>query len=299
MKKFVALLLAMLMVFALCACGSNNEEPATNDASVDYSTWTLDQLKAELKTVTDGKLTVATSPDFAPYEFYAIDENGEPTLAGFDMALAQLIADKLGLELEVIPMDFDGTISELGAKKVDIALAGYSPDPDREDLMDFSTIYYKGGQSFWCTKATAEKFTDLASANNADYTIGAQTGSIQADLAAENCPDANVLNMAKVTDIIADMLAGKMDGAFIEDAVGMTYAKNYPDLQKVCDVPYDQEGSVVGVYKDNAVLLAAINLIIEEALADGTIDGFVADANALASGSIYEGLLDENGNVQE
>lgn len=293
MKKFTALLLAMLMVFALCACGSNDEPAPSEDVDVDYSTWTLDELKAELKTVADGKLTVATSPDFAPYEFYAIDENEEPTLAGFDIALAQLIADKLGLELEVIPMDFDGTISELGAKKVDISLAGYSPDPDREDLMNFSTIYYKGGQSFWCTKATADKFSDLASANNADYSIGAQIGSIQADLAYENTPDANIIEMSKVTDIIADMLAGKMDGAFIETAVGETYAINYPDLVKVCDVPYDQEGSVVGVNKDNAVLLAAINLIITEALADGTIDGFVATANDLASGNIYEGLLED------
>ena len=293
MKKFTALLLAMLMVFALCACGSNDEPAPSEDVDVDYSTWTLDELKAELKTVADGKLTVATSPDFAPYEFYAIDENEEPTLAGFDIALAQLIADKLGLELEVIPMDFDGTISELGAKKVDISLAGYSPDPDREDLMNFSTIYYKGGQSFWCTKATADKFSDLASANNADYSIGAQIGSIQADLAHENTPDANIIEMSKVTDIIADMLAGKMDGAFIETAVGETYAINYPDLVKVCDVPYDQEGSVVGVNKDNAVLLAAINLIITEALADGTIDGFVATANDLASGNIYEGLLED------
>jgi len=293
MKKITALLLAMLMVFALCACGGSEEPVEPDDAAVDYSTWTLDELKAELKTVTDGKLTVATSPDFAPYEFYAIDENGDPSLAGFDIAIAQLIADKLGLELEIIPMDFDGTISELGAKKVDISLAGYSPDPDREDLMNFSMIYYQGGQSFWCTKATADKFTDLASANNADYSIGAQIGSIQADLAHENAPDANVIEMSKVTDIIADMLAGKMDGAFIETAVGETYAKNYPDLQKVCDVPYDQEGSVVGVNKDNAVLLAAINLIIEEALADGTIDGFVATANDLASGNIYEGLLED------
>ncbi|MDO4816528.1 MAG: transporter substrate-binding domain-containing protein [Bacillota bacterium] len=291
MKKITALVLAMLMVFALCACGGNNDSADNND--VDYSTWTLDELKAELKTVTDGKLTVATSPDFAPYEFYAIDENGDPSLAGFDMALAQLIADKLGLELEVIPMDFDGTISELGAGKCDISLAGYSPDPKREDLMNFSEIYYKGGQSFWCTKASADKFSDLASANNADYTIGAQTGSIQADLAAENCPDANVLNMAKVTDIIADMLAGKMDGAFIETLVGESYAKNYPDLQKVCDVPYDQEGSVVGVNKDNAILLAAINIIINEAVEDGTIAGFVAEANELAAGNIYEGLLED------
>ncbi len=294
MKKFVALLLAMLMVFALCACGGDSgEEKDVEKELQNLEEKTLDDLKAEIKTVTPGKLTVATSPDFAPYEFYAIDENGDPSLAGFDIAIAQLIADKLGLELEVIPMDFDGTISELGAGKVDIALAGYSPDPDREDLMNFSTIYYKGGQSFWCTKATAAKFTDLASANNADYTIGAQIGSIQADLAYDNTPDANIIEMSKVTDIIADMLAGKMDGAFIEDAVGVTYSKNYPDLVKVCDVPYDQEGSVVGVNKDNVALLAAINIIIEEAVADGTVDGFVAEANDLASGNIYEGLLEE------
>ena len=303
MKKYLALLLALMMVFALCACGGDEPAPSaepqpTEAVEKDYSKMTLDELKAELTTVEAGKLTVATSPDFAPYEFYAIDENEEPVLAGFDMDIAKLIADKLGLELEVIPMDFDGTISELGAKKVDISLAGYSPDPDREDLMNFSEIYYKGGQSFWATKATASKFTDLASANNPDYVIGAQTGSIQSDLAKKNAPDADLLDMSKVTDIIADMLAGKMDGAFIETLVGESYAKNYPDLVKVCDVPYDKEGSVVGVNKDNLVLLAAINIIINEAVEDGTVGGFVADANKLAEGNIYEGLLDENGDVQ-
>lgn len=248
---------------------------------------TLDELKAELKTVTDGKLTVATSPDFAPYEFYVADENGEYKIVGFDMALAQYIADKLGLELEVIPMDFDGTINELGSKKVDLGMAGYSPDPDREGLMNFSSIYYKGGQSFVCTKATADKFPTFEAANNADYTIGAQIGSIQADLAKENTPDANIVEMAKVTDIIADMLAGKMDGAFIETAVAETYAKNYPDLQVIYDVPYDQEGSVIGVNKDNEALLAAVNLIIEEAVSDGVVDQYVAEANELASGDHF------------
>lgn len=298
MKKYLALLLALMMVFALCACGGEEPEPSADPEPSAAQAKTLDELKAELTTVEAGKLTVATSPDFAPYEFYAIDENEKPVLAGFDMALAKLIADKLGLELEVIPMDFDGTISELGAGKVDISLAGYSPDPTREDLMNFSDLYYKGGQSFWATKATASKFTDLASVNNPDYVIGAQTGSIQSDLAKENAPDADLLDMAKVTDIIADMLAGKMDGAFIETLVGESYAKNYPDLVKVCDVPYDQEGSAVGVNKTNTVLLKAINLIIAEALEDGSIDGFVADANKLAEGNIYEGLLDDQGNVQ-
>ena len=75
----------------------------------------------KVETVTDGKLTVATSPDFAPYEFYSIDEDGNPTLSGFDMDLAQYIADKMGLELEVVPMDFDGVLSELSQKTLTLA----------------------------------------------------------------------------------------------------------------------------------------------------------------------------------
>lgn len=298
MKKITALVLAMLMVFSLCACSSNTDsKDSDTDTAKDYSSMTLDELKAELKTVEDGKLTVATSPDFAPYEFYVADENGEYKIVGFDMALAQYIADKLGLELEVIPMDFDGTINELGSKKVDLGMAGYSPDPDREGLMNFSSIYYKGGQSFVCTKATADKFPTFDAANNADYTIGAQIGSIQADLAKQYTPDANVVEMAKVTDIIADMLAGKMDGAFIETAVAETYAKNYPDLQVIYDVPYDKEGSVIGVNKDNAALLAAVNLIIEEAVSDGVVDQYVAEANELASGEHF--ILSEGQIVAE
>ena len=192
-------------------------------------------------------------------------------------------------------MDFDGTINELGSKKVDLGMAGYSPDPDREGLMNFSNVYYTGGQSFVCTKKTADKFTSLESANNADYTIGAQVGSIQAGLAKDNTPDANIVELAKVTDIVADMLAGKMDGAFIETAVAETYAKNYPELVVKFPVPYDKEGSVIGVNKDNDALLAAVNLIIDEAVADGTVDQFVADANDLASGEHF--ILDGSGKI--
>ena len=94
----------------------------------------------DVETVTDGKLTVATSPDFAPYEFYSIDDDGNPTLAGFDMDLAKYIADKMGLELEVVPMDFDGVLSELAQKNVDLGMAGLSPDPAREDAMEFSDL---------------------------------------------------------------------------------------------------------------------------------------------------------------
>ena len=289
MKKLIALLLALAMMSCLFAgCGADE---ATDDT--DYSTMTIEELRPLLKTITAGKLTMVTSPDFAPYEFYALDADGNPTLAGFDIALGQYIADYLGLELEVIPMDFDGTIAELGAGKADIGMAGYSPDPDRENAMSFSMIYYAGGQSFVCHADNAANFTSLADANKAEYQIGAQIGSIQADLANENTPDADIVELGKVTDIIAEVIGGKLDGAFIETVVAETYAKNYPELTVVLDVPYDQEGSVVGVNKNNPALLAAVNLAVQAALDDGSMSQFVAEANELSIGDKYEGLLED------
>ena len=253
----------------------------------------------KVETVTDGKLTVATSPDFAPYEFYSIDEDGNPTLSGFDMDLAQYIADKMGLELEVVPMDFDGVLSELSQKNVDLGMAGLSPDPARADAMEFSDLYYKGGQSFVTVKDKADQFKTLEDANNKDYSIGAQTGSIQLDLANENTPDADIVSLPKVTDLITELLTGKMDGAFIETAVAESYQKNYPDLEIVCDVPYDTEGYAIGVAKGNEELLKAVNEAIADALEDGSMDKFIADATELAAGQTYEGTLDENGAVPE
>lgn len=112
MKKFLALILTLAMALSVTACGGSDDaaddtadgEGAGTEETVDYAAMTDDELKAAITTVEDGKLTVATSPDFAPYEFYAIDENGDPQLAGFDMDLAQYIADYLGLSLEIIPM---------------------------------------------------------------------------------------------------------------------------------------------------------------------------------------------------
>lgn len=149
MKKLLALLLAAIMVLSLAACASTatTDAPAQTTEAADTTTETAaepaadaadETAAAEVSTVVPGKLTVATSPDFAPYEFYALDENNDPQLAGFDVALAQYVADYLGLELDIIPMDFDGVLNELATGNVDLGMAGLSPDPARADAMDFS-----------------------------------------------------------------------------------------------------------------------------------------------------------------
>ena len=287
MKK-IAIILLIAALFTPLFASPSKEQAADN---TDYSTMTLEQLKGAIKTVSSGTLTVATSPDFAPYEFYSIADDGTPALAGFDMSLAKYIADYLGLKLEVIPMDFDGTLMEVQNKNVDLGIAGYSPDPSRAEIMEFSTIYYEGGQSFVTTKANAGKFKSLEDTNKKEYSIAAQVGSIQMDLAAKNSPNADIIALSKVTDIIAELITGKISGAYIETVVAKAYQKNYPDLELVLDVPYESEGSAIGVSKGNLALLEGVNRAIAQALSDGSMNAFVAEANEKATGNIIEGLL--------
>ena len=297
-KRLLAVFLAACTVISLAACGGSSDGGSASGSDSASNASDTASGDGTVQTVTDGKLTVATSPDFAPYEFYAIDEEGNPTLAGFDIALAQYIADYMGLELEVVTVDFDGVLSELQTKSVDLGMAGLSPDPNRESIMEFSDIYYEGGQSLVTTKDNADTYNSFEAINNPDVTVGAQTGSIQLDLANENSPDADIISLPKVTDIISELLAGTMDAAYIETAVVESYQKNYPDLEIVMDVPYDVEGSAIGVVKDNPELLAAVNEAIAAALEDGSVDQFVAEASELAAGQTYEGLLDASGNAQ-
>ena len=285
MKKLIAILLSTLMLMGLFAgCVADKAAaPGTNTYNI--------------KTVKEGYLTVITSPDYAPYEFYALDANGTPTLAGFDMALAQYIADYLGLTLEVVPMDFNGIVGEMAAGTADLAIAGLSPDPDRESAMTFSDMYYEGKQAFITTKEKASLFTDLASTNKAEFEIAAQTGTIQNNLAQQYSPNAQLVNLVKATDIIAELMSGKIDGAYVEWDVAVAYSANYPDLQILCEVPYDAEGNVIGVNKSNADLLKYVNEALNKCVADGDFAQFVAKALEQAAGDNYQGMLDENGNV--
>lgn len=310
MKKTFSVLMATVLAAAtLAACGSSKAPETTASAATagaeattaaseaaKDTTAASEEAKAQtFTTITPGKLTIGTSPDFAPYEFYHIN-NGNPELVGFDIALAQKIADEMGLELQVVPMDFDGILMELQNGNVDLGISGFSPSPERAQTFDFSDIYYTGGQAFVIRKADSDKYKDYAAFDK--LPVGAQTGSIQMGLAEENTPNANIIGLAKVTDIISELVSGKLEGAFIEKAVAEQYIKNYPELEIAWDVPYDTEGSAIAL-KKGSDLLPAVNEVIAKALSDGSMDEYIATAQELASDSdnVYEGQLDANGQV--
>jgi polar amino acid transport system substrate-binding protein len=276
-------MVALMLLSMLTGCVPADDGPGKNPYN--------------LKTVKEGYLTVATSPDYAPFEFYSLDEKGKPTLVGFDMDLAKYIADYLGLTLELVPMDFDGTITELGNKKCDLSMAGYSPDPDRLIYMDFTDVYYTSEQVLVTTTDKKDIITSTEIANNPDYKIGVQIGSIQAELAKEFTPNADIVELSKVTDIVMELSTGKLDAAFIETPVVQAYANTYKNLEIACVIPQDDNGSVIGVYKGNEDLLKYVNEAINKCIKDGTFAQYVAKAVDLAAGDTYQGTLDENGNV--
>ena len=327
MKKNLAILMTTVLAAAsLAACGSSSTPATTTAAATEAATTSaaaettaaaedttaaateaasegaaegsgeIVEVPKDFTTVNAGKLTVATSPDFAPYEFYHINADGTPELSGFDVALAKRIAEDLGLEVQFVPMDFDGILMELQSGNVDLGMAGFSPSPERADTFDFSDLYYKGGQSFVIRKADHDKYKDYAAFDK--LPVGAQNGSIQMDLAKENTPNANIIGLAKVTDIVSELVSGKLEGGFIETAVAEQYIKNYPELEIAWDVPYDTKGSAIALKKDSD-LLPAVNAVINNALSDGSMDQYVADAQELASdeGNVYEGQLDADGKV--
>ena len=107
-----------------------------------------------------------------------------------------------------------------------------------------------------------------------------------ADLAKEYAPDADMIGMARVTDIVADLVSGKLDGAFVEKMVAESYEKIYPELCVAFEVDYEDEGAVIGVAKGNDALLKAVNEALAAASADGSMETFAAKAVEQAYGTV-------------
>ena len=142
-KKWLALLsLAFLVVIGLAGCGKKSDD-------------SLQQIKDK------GVLTMGTSADYAPFEF-TIMKNGKKEYVGYDIMVAQKIADSLGVKLKVQNMEFSSIISELQDHKVDIALAGMNVTPQRKKVVDFSKPYYTEQESLLVKKADADKYNTIA-----------------------------------------------------------------------------------------------------------------------------------------
>ena len=144
MKKFLSCLLMAAMVTTLCACGSSGSSAAASgEAESGSSSAAASETTAEASNrleeiLAAGKITMATSPDYPPYEFEDLTKTGQDAYVGADIELAKYIAQELGVELEIKPMTFDAMLAAVGEGSVDFALAGMTAKEERKTSMDLS-----------------------------------------------------------------------------------------------------------------------------------------------------------------
>lgn len=270
MKKIIATAVLGIMTMGLAGCGTSNDK---NSAS---KTDLLEKIQK------NGKLVVGMSADYAPYEFHYIDENGKDVIGGFDVDIANEIANKIGVDLVIQEMDFDALVSALPAGKVDLVISGMNPTEERAKVVDFSEVYYNSKHGILVRAEDADKYQTFADLEGAK--VGVQLGSTQEKIAKTEIPNVNLQQLSNINNLILELKAGKVDAIVMEKPVAEMAVKSNPELAVGKPIYEEQTGgNAVGIAKNNPQLLAKVNEVITELNESGKMDEYIAKANELAA----------------
>lgn len=253
MKKFLAIMLSVLMIAGLMAgCGSS--EPAN-----------------ELNTLEDGKLIMSTNAAFPPYEM--TDDNG--SYIGIDVEVAQAIADKLGLELIIDNMEFTAALEAAQKGKSDMVMAGVTVTEDRLMVMDFSDSYATGIQV-----VIVPEDSDITSIDDLEgKKIGTQMGTT-GYIYASDTPEKggygedNVIAYDNGITAVQALMNGQIDAVIIDNAPAQAFVEANPGL-KILEAEWLTENYAIGFAKGNTKLIEAVNNALAELIADGTVQKII------------------------
>ncbi len=260
MKKIIALSLTFIFVLSFTACSSSEPEYANR----------LEEIKAR------GVITVATEPYFAPNEFIDPSKEGDAQYVGADIELAQYIADSLGVELQIVPLEFTAVLSSVAEGKYDLAISALAYKPDRAEAMNLSKGYYfdedTEGYGMLCRTDDVNKYPTAESMK--DAVIVVQAGSLQQDYVMDQIPECKEIKyVSSMTDAFLMVQENKADLAACFIGNGRLYSQANPDVNIVNDFKFVENkewgGTRIGMMKGEDELTDAINAIIDEVIASG------------------------------
>lgn len=278
MKKKIVLFIAIAVVAALSV-----SVLLTGCTTIDMSKAGPDEIKEY------GKLVVATSPDFPPFE--NLDQAGN--VVGWDIDVAQALADKLGVKLEVQQMEFDAVLSSVAAGKVHIGMAGISNTEERDKSVDFSMNVFNSSQMI----IVREDNTSITGPMDlAGKTVAVQAGTIgnwlaemDEDYAYNFDDDGNVLldepllgEPKTVTKLSSGLMAiqqvknGQADAVILDKLPAQTIVANLNAeggaQLKILETSVYDDAYAFAIGEGNTALKAWIDSALEELIADGTFD---------------------------
>jgi ABC-type amino acid transport substrate-binding protein len=279
MKKILALMLALCMVFALAACGEAasdpsaapeseapaSEAPASEAPASEAPASEEPAADGEFTTIVEGKLTMSTNAQFPPYEMTTDDGGFE----GIDVEIATAIAEKLGLELDILDMDFDSALLAVQQGKSDIVMAGVTVNEDRLLVMDFTDSYATGVQV-----VIVKEGSDVTMDNMGEGLIGTQRGTTGNIYCTDDYGEEHVVAYDDGFTAVQALMNGQVDCVVIDNAPAQEFVKNNAGLT-ILDTEYAVEDYAIGLNKGNTALLDAINGALAELISDGTVQSIV------------------------
>ena len=213
----------------------------------------------------DNVLTMATNAAFPPYEYY---ENEK--IVGIDAEIAEVIAEKLGMELEIVDTEFGSIIAGVQAGKYDMGMAGLTVTDERKEMVNFTSSYATGIQSIIVTEDSDIKTLDDLDGKK----IGVQQDTTGHIYSADDFGDEMVTPFNKGADAVAALSSGKVDCVIIDNEPAKSFVKVNKGL-KILDTDYAVEDYAICIAKDNNELLDKVNKALEELIADGTVQKIV------------------------
>ena len=265
MKKIIATILAVMML-ACCftGCGNNSEGNSEN-----YYEISGNFTDVSIETITEGKLTIAISPDFAPMEFVDPTKTGQDMYVGFDVILANYIADELGLELVLMPMSFDACQTAVYAGSVDMSISGFSWTEDRAENANLSSYYYAGDnedeQVLITLKANEGKFDTAQKLNG--LKVGAQNASLQQSLVEAQLPDSELVLITDIGTAVLQLKSGDFDFIAVAGGNADAIIASNPDVALAgfnFYVDPKETGNVVLMQKGADELTEIVNQVLAQ-----------------------------------
>lgn len=228
-----------------------------------------------------GKLVVGTSADYPPYEFHLLNEQ-EGELVGIDIDIARVIAQELGVKLEIKDIIFSRLLDALEAGKIDIAIAGLHPTETRKKKANFSDIYYQAIQAIVIRTENTDKIKTIEDLRGKN--IGVQKETIQEDMARNHIEGATFVVRETIEELIINLQKGLVDALILEKPVAESYVQRNKDFVIVTSKEFlDKMGSAIAVRKSDSDLLTEINRILKKMNAESKIEEFVENAKVLTN----------------
>lgn len=239
-----------------------------------------------------GKLRVGTDPYYPPQEFIDPSLAGQERYVGADMELARLIAQRMGVELEIVELDFSDILSNLGEGKCDLVISALAYLPSRASQATLSKGYFytmnTSGTGMLIRTEDAELIVTVADLSRRD--IAAQRGSLQENQVAEYVQSyRQFMRLPDLQDVFDAVAEGTADAGAVDTEAAAAYIQNNPDcaltmargIRFTLDEQFD--GDRVAAKKGETQLIYFVNGVISEVLEGGLYLQWYADAAAYAA----------------